>query len=229
MMVLFHDASQQRKSRRRIDALSQRLRLAVAETNHRVKNHLQAVAALIDLYRDEEAGGLSPSETQKLSLHIRTLAQIHDFLHRVSPIDGPDTEFASIPAMATIGKLIGMVQATAPIRQISFTGNEIHIPGEQCSSLALIANELMSNALKHGVGDIEVELSHDAGTVSLAVSDCGPGFPEGFDRQTDFHTGLSLIESTVLTDLSGELQYVNLPEGGARVTVRFPRATSYGA
>ena len=66
---------------------------------------------------------------------------------------------------------------------------------KQATSLALVANELVSNAIKHGKGNVEVTLRSERSTVTLDVSDQGPGFPEGFDPEIAGNTGLDLIES----------------------------------
>ncbi len=94
----------------------------------------------------------------------------------------------------------------------------------------LLVNELVSNALKHGKGDIEVTLSllpatQEAGERRIArleVCDDGPGFPPDFDPNRATSTGLGLIESLGCWDLRGQIEYKNREEGGARVCVIFP-------
>jgi PAS domain S-box-containing protein len=222
VVVVFRDVGEQREARRRLEAFNQRLRQAMTETHHRVKNNLQVTAALVELHQREGDGGLSASAAQTLSLHIRSLAQIHDFLNREAHPEEPDEDFISVSVRDTMAKLIPMVQATLTDRLLSFTGEQVRLPAKQSSALALIVNELISNALKHGSGDIDVVLAHEDGTATLEVMDKGPGFPEGFDSQRDAHTGLGLIETLVRIDLNGEVRYTNRPEGGGCIIVRFP-------
>jgi two-component sensor histidine kinase len=87
----------------------------------------------------------------------------------------------------------------------------------------VLVNELVSNALKHGQGEIEVSLAVVNNRVKLAVCDEGPGFSASFDPNKTRNTGLELIESVGRYDLLGSVVYENRPQGGARVVVEFPK------
>ena len=219
VVVVFHDTTEQRDLHRKVEAFNQRLRQALAETNHRVKNNLQVIAALVDLQADEDEGSLSTTAKQKLGLHIRTLAQIHDFLTEEAKTGD---ELTYVSADETLAKLIPMVQATVSRRLISFTGDTVRLHTSQSSSLALIINELISNALKHGKGQVEVNLIREGASVSVEVLDDGPGFPKGFDIHKSANNGLMLVCSLVKTDLAGKIECSTRAEGGGKVVVCFP-------
>lgn len=108
--------------------------------------------------------------------------------------------------------------------------------------LGQIVWNLMDNAIRFTPSDGEVRVTAhgDADHVTLIVEDGGPGFPEGvlervFDRffRADrarsragegSGTGLGLaIVKAVAEAHQGGVEASNLPGGGARVTVRFPR------
>jgi PAS domain S-box-containing protein len=221
VVVLFHDTTQQRDVRRKVEDFNGRLRQAMAETNHRVKNNLQVLAALVDLQANDSDGGLSSSAKQKLGLHIRTLAHIHDFLTE----EAKTSEGLSfVSADETLAKLIPMVQATVASRLVSFTGDTVRLDTKQSSSLALIVNELVSNALKHGKGAVDVVLTREGDAARVEVIDDGKGFPEGFDPQRSANNGLELVVALVKTDLAGKVEFATGTNGGGCVTVRFPTA-----
>ena len=96
---------------------------------------------------------------------------------------------------------------------------------DQGTSIAVLINELVSNALKHGQGDIDVQISRREELAILTVTDHGPGFEADFDPQRMKSTGLELIESVGRHDLMGTVSYANGPTGGGLVTVEFPRPT----
>jgi PAS domain S-box-containing protein len=221
VVVVFHDTTQQRDVHRKVEAFNVRLRQAMAETNHRVKNNLQVIAALVDLQAEEGEGALSPSARQKLGLHIRTLAQIHDFLTEEAKTS---EDLTSVSASETLAKLVPMVQATVARRLVSFTGDKVRLQTKQSSSLALIVNELISNALKHGKGSVDVLLIRENDTARVEVLDDGAGFPKGFDVRSAANNGLQLVAGLTKTDLAGELEFSSRPEGGGCVCVRFPIA-----
>ena len=78
---------------------------------------------------------------------------------------------------------------------------------------------------------IALELQINDGLVALHITDNGPGFPEidktqllePYVTKRDKGTGLGLaIVSKVVRDHSGELHLVDVPHGGARVTIELP-------
>lgn len=219
VVVVFHDTTEQRDARRKVEEFNLRLRQAMAETNHRVKNNLQVIAALVDLHAEEGEGSMTEGAKQKLGLHIRTLAQLLDFLTEEAKTSD---DITYVSAKETLAKLIPLVQATVTRRLIAFTGDTVRLPTKQSSSLALIANELISNALKYGNGQVEVNLTHENGMARVEVLDDGPGFPAGFDLKAGSRNGLMLVEGLVKTDLAGQIEFRSRAEGGGCVAVVFP-------
>jgi len=111
----------------------------------------------------------------------------------------------------------------------AFTGNvSIEIsqcPQERLSNdtampLALILNELLTNAAKHGVtageGAIKVALTKGLDSFELIVEDGGPGFDLGQARRRA--SGLGLV-SGLARQLGGALTVERAP--GARCRVQF--------
>jgi len=206
-----------------IEALNSRLRRAMAETHHRVKNNLQVVSALVDIQALAYDDAVPRDELVRVGQHIRSLAAIHDLLtERASK--GADTD--RIRAASVIDKLAPLLQSIASDRKIRFAVDDVEIEVRQGTSLAVLINELVSNALKHGRGDIEVKLSRSDDLLSLTVTDQGPGFGANFDPARNRSTGLELIESVGRHDLMGKIAYSNGPSGGAAVTVEFPRLSA---
>jgi two-component sensor histidine kinase len=100
----------------------------------------------------------------------------------------------------------------------------VKLLGRQATSLAVITNELVSNALKHGNSQTEIHLRVCENNAILEVSDNGPGFPEGFAPHQAANTGIELVENIARWDLRGKTLYASRPEGGGMVTVLFPIA-----
>jgi two-component sensor histidine kinase len=88
--------------------------------------------------------------------------------------------------------------------------------------LALVVNELLTNAVKHAFGGdrtgrVHVSLSAQDGTCRLCVADDGGGMAPG---QEGSGIGRMLIGAFV-AELGGELLTESGPEG-TRITVEFP-------
>jgi PAS domain S-box-containing protein len=218
-----------RSHQQEIDDLNIRLRRAMAETHHRVKNNLQVIAALVDTQILDGGETVPVAELERISRHIRALAAIHDLLTQEAKLDA---EVNDISALAALEKLLPMMQATVGTnRRVCFDVEDFRLPVRQGASLTMLVNELVSNAVKHADGDIELKLEVVPPSVMngqpkrmarLGVSDHGPGFPPGFDPKKAANTGLQLIESAGRWDLQGETFYENRSKGGARVVVTFP-------
>ena len=159
------------------------------------------------------------SEVVRLGQNIQALGVIHDILTKEAKVDG-DASFIS--ARAVLEQLLSMLQSTLGARRLLTHLAELSVPDKQATSLALITNELISNAIKHGSGDVELILRTEDSTAILEVCDDGPGFTTGFDPKTDANTGLELIENIARYDLQAETSYLNRPQGGARIVLTFP-------
>ena len=209
-----------KRSHADLEAQNIRLKRAMAETHHRVKNNLQIISALVELQMQEGVDSVPASALARVGQHARALALLHDLLTWEAK---GEAEMDTISARDALEKMIPLMQATSGGRRIRYAAPEqVRLPVKTGASLALLINELVSNALKHGTGDIEVELNVDDGTVCLEVRDDGPGFPAGFDSEQAANTGLELVESIGRWDLGGQTSYETRPMGGARVCITFP-------
>jgi two-component sensor histidine kinase len=221
--LLYREAQDEIERRTQAEAdiqdLNERLRRAMVETHHRVKNNLQVIAAMVDM-RLMDGGPTVPSdEIRRLGTYIHTMAAVHDILTQESKEkEAADT----VSAKAVLDKLLPLMQQTAGERSLLYETDDTGVTPKQGTSLALLVNELVSNALKHGKGEILVRFSVRGPKAFLEVCDDGPGFPPGFDPAKAANTGLDLILSMSRWDLSGEAVFTNRPEGGGRVLITFP-------
>jgi two-component sensor histidine kinase len=204
-----------------IGALNHRLKQAMTETHHRVKNNLQIIAAMIDMRLLDKPKAISPDELHGLGVHVRTLAAVHDLLTQEAKADG-EAHFLSSQEVLT--SLISMLKETARDRAITAKVKDVRLTARQGTALALIVNELISNAQKYGRGEIEVELEVVKRNAVLTVCDDGPGFPKGFDPEKAANTGLELVQNLSRWDLGGWATYENRPTGGAKVSIGTPLA-----
>ncbi len=102
-------------------------------------------------------------------------------------------------------------------------------------------HNLLSNALRHARGRVKLEAGETTHEIFVAVRDDGPGFsPDVLPRlgepflgpsfSRSGSTGLGIfIATTLLERTGGRLTFSNLPEGGARVEIRWPRSDIEGA
>ena len=220
------DVTERKRHEQKIVDLNIRLQRSVAESHHRVKNNLQMLSALVEIQTPDSGETVPISEFKRIGQQILTLSTLHDLLTLESNV-AADQDVVSLKA--ALEKLCPMLQTTAGRRQIRVQAQEMFALQKQGSSFVLLVNELVSNALKHGKGDVEINLTSapvaagaEIGGARLEVCDDGSGFHSDFTSKTAANTGLELVESIGRWDLRGEIFYENRAEGGARVVVTFP-------
>jgi PAS domain S-box-containing protein len=208
-----------------VEQLNVRLKRAIRETHHRVKNNLQVIAALTDIPLEFGAKTVAADDLRRIGQHVRTLAAIHDILTQNV---NENAELETISTLEVLDKLISLIRTTLPDRAVEYQAVAADLPIPQGASLALLVSELISNSIKHGEGTIWVSLARQEADANapesliLTVKDEGQGFPADFNPLAAANTGLDLIDSLARYDLQGTLQFGNSPSGGAAVTVQFP-------
>jgi PAS domain S-box-containing protein len=211
-----HDITEVKRYQADVENLNERLRRAMRETHHRVKNNLQIIAAMVDMRLMEDTETIPAGEVRRLASITTTLATVHDLLTQEARDGGSAT---SVSARAVIEELAQMLQATAKDRPLEIDVEDVRLPTKQATSLAIVVSELVGNAVKHGKGAIRVSFRSTAGGALLQVTDDGSGFSENFDLIRSAGTGLELVANLSRLDLGGDMRCLNLEAGGACVAV----------
>ena len=195
------------------------LQQAMRETDHRVKNNLQAISSLLDMQILSEEDTVPVRDLIQVRTYIKTMSVIHDMLVQDAQHDPIGS---TMSVRSALQKLIPMLQLVVGQKRIEWYAEEVHLPIKQGMSMAVLINELVNNAVKHGGKMVEVRLVTAESMVTLEVFDDGPGFSEAFDPKRAAHYGLELVESVCRLDLRGFTTYENRSEGGACVRITFP-------
>jgi len=192
----------------------------VQEMHHRVKNNLQTMAMLLRLQMGQEKQ-LSPHDILTETINrVLSIATVHEILSE-AVADQVDALDLIKRVSSTISG--NMVNPNARI-SISVEGDHISLPSQQATNLALISNELIQNALEHGIaeqpiGTIKVRLVQERKRLSLRVTDDGAGLPPDFNVNTDLGLGLSIVHTSVTEDLQGKF-FIGTPSNGIGTTIR---------
>ena len=202
-----------------VEAHNARLQRAMQETDHRAKNNLQSIAALLDIQVMDHADAVPVKELTQIRMHVKTMASIHEMLIREVKQAGMPT---TLSVKAELQQLMPMLQQIVGTQQIAWKTADVRLPVKQGMSLAVLINELVSNAVKHGGQKVELQFAVVEESMTLEVCDDGPGFAEAFDPKRAANYGLELVESVGRLDLGGHTSYANRPGGGACVQVTFP-------
>lgn len=177
----------------------------IREVHHRIKNHLQGVVGLLRRHLDDDD-------------HGKSLRQAINQIGAIATVYGlqssqPDSGIRFCDMVASVVDLHKTISDAAIefSRQVS---TPARLGSEEAVPVALIVNEIMTNALKHssehqGTGSVQVELRVEAGLARLRVRNPGTRLPDGFDLATGkgLGTGLQLVRSL-------------LPPRGAKISIQ---------
>ena len=183
-------------------------RLLTTEAHHRIKNNLQLVADLLILEADRERVNPSIVVEETLS-RIQSVAAVHQSLAQRSA-----GRVALRPVIERIAGLVGDRLG----RRVRVDGGDVVLSGSAATWTALVANELVVNALRHGRGDVVISVAARAGgeEAELVVEDGGAG-----PAAAGPGLGLALVSRIVEEGLGGTVAG-RVEDGRYRVEVRFP-------
>jgi len=176
------------------------------ELHHRVKNNLATVAGILSLQRRRTK---SPEVRRILAEsvnRVQGLAATHDLLSH------QDVSEARVDDIAR--KIVGVANANLrpPEAHLTFEVEPcpIVIPSRAVAILALVLNEMVSNAIKHGMagmteGTVTIRGREEDGQVTVEVIDTGNGPLQPLEEENSEGLGLSLIRY-LIGDLGGQFQ-----------------------
>ena len=215
----FHDAltKLQETNRQLEQALETRTAL-LHEVDHRVKNNLQMVAALILLQsRTIPDAGVKRSLQEMLS-RVEALGTVHRRLYQSDDV----TRFDVGEFVRDLVTDIAGVKAAEDVA-LRFDLATVTVPAEHAAPIALIVNEIATNALKHAFpagrrGVLMARVASFADTIEIVIADDGIG--ENVTGLSDSSFGTSLIR-TLCRQLKADVRWTN-NEPGTRVTMDIP-------
>jgi len=193
------------------------------EIHHRVKNNLQIIASILRLQMRREDSVSAQTALGGAITRILGMVQVHDLLARADARRVDLRELLERLLELNLQTFMMPGQAIKP----KISGASVVVGADRAVSLALAANELIVNALKHAFGGrregaIEARVAVEGKDVTVTIADDGVGLPADFTLEGSSNLGLRLVQSVVRDDLRGEFSVVPAKRGSAAV-IRFRR------
>ena len=194
--------------------------LLLGEIHHSVKNNLTLIVALLEINSTHEKDDLVRKYFNEIRNRISALALIYDKLYR-------SEVFNRINLCEYINALVNSLQQTFMSGRrdvVLIDVDEVYVDNKVVVPLALLINELVSNAFVHAFENsaaprLQLSFKRESETLMrLVVADNGPGLPEGVEMAKGKTFGFKLI-SLFARQLKGKL--MNQNSRGLRVEVEF--------
>ena len=183
----------------------QQQKLLLREMNHRIKNLFALALAIISV------SARSASSAQQLAAAVRerlgALARAHDLTLSSASQSGSAGDRPTTLARLLEAILTPYIDPNRPER-IMIEGPDIAVGGRAVTSVALLANELATNAAKYGAlsvpeGRVDVTWTYEGEIVSVVWQERGGSPLSGPPATIGF--GSHILEETVVNQLGGQM------------------------
>jgi two-component sensor histidine kinase len=188
-------AIEQQQYQRKLKAALDRHQVLLKEVNHRVKNSLQVVSSMLQLQANAVGDPDLSERLNEASTRILAVGRAYERL-------AYNADYENIDLIAYLREVIADIEtAVAPCKIHLDAPDEIHFAADRAILVALIINELVSNAGKYAYpdgpeGSIWVRVAQaEKHAVSVSVRDEGVGLPAGFNPTTSKRLGTRLVNA----------------------------------
>ena len=198
---IFRDITErERRMQARLEEEQRHRTTLIREVHHRIKNNLQGVVGLL-----RQQAGAHPELEQAMAGaigQIQSIALVHGLQGKGDDLKVWLCEMVQAIARATAPLAGTPVQPCIDLGE----GGPVWVHSDSAVPVALVLNELIQNAAKHGSGEVQVRLRREGEARARITVSAAGRLPEGFDyaRGRGLGTGLELVHAL-------------LPQQGARL------------
>lgn len=195
VVVTFVDVTERRASERRLQALSD-------ELDHRVKNVLSRVLALLQIWK---TGSATPADAlTALESRIRIMARTHALLSQ-----------AKWGGVGLEEIVAGELDPYKNLGNVSISGASVQLNPEAAQTITMVVHELATNAAKYGAlaapnGKVQVTITTADNALKMIWQESG-GPPVSAPAHASY--GLNIIQTAVVREFGGAVDLGFEPAG----------------
>jgi PAS domain S-box-containing protein len=195
------------------------------EVDHRVKNNLQMIASLLAMQTRTVADPAARAALESMLSRVESIGTVHRRLYQSQDV----RTFNLDEFVRDIARELMVASGRTDI-DLSLELEPTRVPSQRASPIALLLNELMTNALKHAfpigrAGRLVISMVHSDGRLIVTLADDGLGMEtdeKGGEAKPGF--GIRLIR-TVVRQLQGTVHWLDANPGTlVRVSLPFVEA-----
>ena len=206
----------------KVDRLLEQKGFLLRELQHRVMNSLNILSSLLMLQSKHADEPAVREQLARARERVLAMGAVYRHLYSVDTVGR--VEFGEFLRMICSESERAYVGASRPA--ITCEAEPMEVSGSQATSLAVLAHELITNALKHAYpqgepGPISVRLRHvEDGSIEFRFADRGRGMPLHLNVGQPSSLGLKVIMAT--TRQFGGTITINRLDPGTEFVIRFP-------
>jgi len=197
--VMYRNYRQKKKTAIELQQKNERIETLMRELHHRVKNNLQVIGSVLNLQSLKLTDASARSAIEEGKSRVEAMSLLHQKMYLDDNLRAINIEEYITSLSNMLAHSFGYDQS---IVQTSIQLSSKNMDVDLATPLALIINELITNAFKHAFQQVDqplltIELTEDKidQTVSLKVSDNGKGINLSAVSPSSF--GLKLIRTFV--------------------------------
>ncbi len=208
------------------ETLRQKLRekdTLLLEVQHRVKNNLQMITALMRIEARNAQGKMDTAPFDRLAGRIEAIQILYGLLSDHGAEDVVDLGVY----LSRVASAVLQAHAVEGIR-FDLKVDIYPVSVNVAMPTGLVVNELLTNALKHAFvnrsgGTISLHSLTEADGCRIIIADDGVGLPEGVIWPKRGKLGAAIVQS-LRENAKADLEIESRPDEGVRVTIVFKRA-----
>jgi two-component sensor histidine kinase len=211
--------TESRQLRKITEQLYQGNKIILKEVHHRIKNNMSTMKSILSLQASALTDNQARAALKDSEERMHAMMLLYDKLYR-------SEGFTKIPLDEYLDVLTDEIVANLPHQtaiEIKKDLDQFEMDSKRLSSIGLIVNELITNAMKYAFigrprGTLSISAKQVGKHVSIVVRDDGVGIPESFNIKTSASFGLELVR--MLADqLQGTIRVDR--DGGTKWTLEF--------
>lgn len=219
LLATINDITERKRSEERIRALLEEKELVLVEVHHRVKNNLNTIYSLLSLQASAHNDPSASAVLKDAAHRVRSMMLLYNKLYRSDQV----TEIsASSYLPPLIGETVAIFPSGGSVR-VKTDVEDFVIKAKTASTLGIILNELVTNAMKYAVEGrsdplLRLNAVKRGRNITIVFEDNGPGISESISVENSSGFGMQLI-NMLTGQLGGTVRIER--QNGTRFTIEF--------
>lgn len=210
------EISKRKKMEIKLNESLEDIKMLFSELQHRVKNSFNLISSIIDLMRFDSESELLDSAFEDLGYRVRAISEMYTVLYQSNSVKDIDMDIY-------LHKLVQSIPVN-PGTLVKCDLASFKMPAKDAATIGLIANELITNSIKHAFpivnnSLISVKLLKKKKNIFFEISDNGIGISKDINPATAKSMGMTLVYNLV-QQLNGNVDISN--KKGTCFSITFP-------